>query len=97
MAFVVCPKHGGHGAAAVCRHILDAITACRPVGPVVPLSLEYEGSRLGPVWFCAACASRHAIPPDGLLLAGEGGIDRMYELGWCPVCPLCFRAAGGPC
>jgi hypothetical protein len=96
VAFVVCQKHGGHGAAAVCQHVLDAIVASLRVGPVVSLTVEFEGIRLGPIWFCAACASCHAIRPDGLLLTGESGLDRMYEIGWCPVCPVCFHEAGGP-
>jgi hypothetical protein len=96
MAYIMCPKHGGHGAAAVCQHILDAMVAFQQVGPVVPLTVEFEGTRLGPIWYCNACASSHAMPPDGLLLTGEGGVDRMYELGWCPVCPVCLHEAGGP-
>src|SRR5438045_1124070 len=96
MAFVMCPKHGGHGAGGVCQHIFDAVRTGQRVGPAAALTVEYEGSRLGPIWFCVACASRHEIPPEGLLLTGDDGLDRMCDLGWNPVCPLCLRDAGGP-
>ena len=96
MAYVMCPKHGGHGAAAVCRHILDSVLAGRALGKGASLLVEFEGHRLGPIWFCADCAARYQIPPDGLLLPGDYGIEQMFAWGWEPVCPVCFREAGGP-
>jgi hypothetical protein len=95
MAYVMCRKHGGHGAAAVCQHILDAVIAGDRLAHMANLIVEYEGHRLGPIWFCTACASRYGIPPEGLLLTGDDGIDQMFAWGWSPVCPMCFREAGG--
>jgi hypothetical protein len=95
MAVVMCDKHGDHGACAVCQHINGAVRAGSPVPPISSLMVGYEGHRLGPIWFCAACASRYEIPPDGLLLTGDEGLDTMFALGWVPTCPLCFRNAGG--
>ena len=96
MAFMICQKHGGHGASAVCRHIADAVIQSQPIGPVAPVRVAYEGCRFGPILFCFACADRCGIPSDGLLLTGDDGLDRMYALDWVPVCPLCLRDSGGP-
>jgi hypothetical protein len=96
MAYVVCPRHGGQGAAAVCRHLLDAVLGGGRLAPVAELRVEYEGHSLGGIFYCPACAGRYGIPLEGLLLTGEAGLDRMFEWGWCPVCPLCLRDAGGP-
>jgi hypothetical protein len=95
MAFVMCPKHGGHGAAAVCRHLLNAVIAGERLPQAAGLSVDYEGTRLGPIWFCRTCANQYGIPREGMLLTGDAGLDRMYEWGWCPVCPVCWRDAGG--
>jgi hypothetical protein len=96
MAYVMCPKHGGHVAEAVCQHLLDAVIRGDRLGQLAGLSVEYEGNRLGPIWFCTTCAGRYGIPPEGLLLTGETGLDQMFDWGWCPVCPVCLREAGGP-
>jgi len=96
MAYVMCPRHGGHGASAVCRHLLDAMRAGNPLGPMASMEVDFEGSPLGPIWYCQACATRYGIPPDGLRLTGEDGLDRMFNTDWTPACPACFREAGGP-
>ena len=96
MAFVICPKHGGHGAAAVCEHLSRAIAAAERIGPTASLTVEYEGTRLGPIRFCTPCANLHGIPAEGLILTGDAGVERMFEWGWTPICPVCFRDAGGP-
>ena len=74
MAYVVCQRHGGHGAAAVCRHIYRSVLAGEPLGHMAKLNVDYEGSQLGPIWFCAACASRDCgILSEGLLVTGDTG------------------------
>lgn len=95
MVVIICDKHGDYGACAVCQHINEAVRAGTRLPPMSSLTVDFEGHRLGPVWFCAACASRHGIPPDGLLLTGDAGLDTMFAWGWVPTCPLCFRNAGG--
>ena len=95
MAFVLCPKHGPHGAAAVCQHVLDSVLAGDRPDPMASVIVDYESTRIGPVWFCAACASRYGIPPTGLLLTGDEGLNRLYAWEWGPICPMCFRDAGG--
>ena len=96
MVYVMCPKHGGNGAAAVCQHILNAVSAGERPGPMARLMVEFESHQLGPIWFCAACASQHGISPEGMVLTGESSLDQMFDWGWCPICPLCFRDAGKP-
>ena len=95
MAFVMCPKHGGQGAAAVCRHLLDAVIARDRLPQIAGLTVDFEGTQLGPIWFCTTCATRYGIPPEGLSLKGDAGLARMCEWGWCPACPVCWRDAGG--
>ena len=96
MAYIICPKHGGHGTAAACMHAVAAVIAGERLGRLFAWRVDFEGQRLGPLWFCEACAVRYGIPPDGLLSSGEEGLDRWWCSGWQPVCPVCFRESGGP-
>ena len=95
MAYVMCDKHGGHGASAVCAHLHAAVLAGESLGAMSSLMVEFEGTPLGPIWFCEDCARRYGIPADGLRLTGDEGLEQMFEWGWVPVCPLCFYDAGG--
>jgi hypothetical protein len=100
MAFVVCPQHGGHGAAAVCAHIAEEVAARRPIAEaLVPVSAVFDGSKIGPTWLCSACASRFAVPSSGGTLEGVEGLERYWtEIGFTLVCRFCFvdsRTAAG--
>ena len=96
MPFIICPQHGGHGTAAVCRHIAEAVRLNEAVGRPIPVTVDYDGHHIGPIWFCTLCVRQYGIPPEGLAYTNEEGLDRLYELDWVPVCPVCFQIAGGP-
>jgi hypothetical protein len=98
MAFVVCPKHGGHGAAAVCSHVAAVVAAQIPLdGPLYPVSASYAGQALGPTWLCTACARGHHVPEGGLELTGEESLERLWtEIGFTPVCPRCLESVRQP-
>ena len=95
MAYVVCQRHGGHGAAAVCRHIYRSVLAGEPLGHMAKLNVDYEGSQLGPSGFARHVRAGIADLSEGLLVTGDTGLDLMFTYGWVPICPLCFRDAGG--
>jgi hypothetical protein len=94
MAFVVWPRHGGHGAAAVCSRLAALAAAQAPLdGPVYPVSASYAGQTLGPTWLCAACAREHHVSAGGCHLAGEEDLERFWtENGFAPVCPCCLES-----
>ena len=93
MAYVVCPKHGGSGASAVCEHVhRKVIGGDSSVEPLFPVRSFYEGSTIGPTWLCSLCAKRYGVPAEGMILDGEAGLERyVMEIGWWPVCPRCFK------
>ena len=95
MAFVICPTHGGNGAAAVCSHVAAKLRDRLPIeSPLYPVSALYDGQTLGPTWMCATCARDHQVPEDGLRLSGEEGLERFWtDIGFTPVCPRCLESA----
>jgi hypothetical protein len=95
VARVLCPKHGPQMTSAVCPHVLAAVIAGGRVGALFPWRVDFEGQRLGPLWFCQDCARSHGIPAEGLLSSGGNGLDRWWGSNWQPVCEVCFREAGG--
>ena len=94
MAFVIGPKHGGIGAAAVCSHVAAKVAAGIPIDrPLHSISASYEGQTRGPTWVCTSCAGVHHVPEEGLRLSGEEGVERFWtEIGFTPVCPRCLVA-----
>jgi hypothetical protein len=64
-------------------------------GPLVPLTVEFEGDRIGPTWLCQKCAASNEIPSDGLQLKGEEGLERYFAIGWFPVWWFCFKERYG--
>lgn len=64
--------------------------------PLVPVLCVYEGTELGPIWLCQACAKVHEIPPEGATLDGDAGMDKFWvTIDWSPVCPMCFKELRG--
>ena len=92
MAFIICQKHGGQGAAAVCPHVAAKIRHGEEVRDLRPCAVRYSEFKIGPIWCCRVCADHYEIPLGGVLLHGDHGIDRMFTTDWVPVCPLCFQA-----
>ena len=103
MAYVMCPEHGGHGAAAVCSHVVARLRARQAiVDKLVPVRANYAGITLGPTWPCPDCAARFGVPAGGATWEGDDGFDRYWSgIDWWPVCPQCFgrgrAAAEGQC
>lgn len=101
MSFILCPKHGGHGAASVCEHVAAKVAA--PGGEqslsnqtLIPVRVTYQQQTLGPTWLCADCALDHGIPAEGLALDGEAGLERFLTvIGFTPVCRHCFEERYG--
>jgi hypothetical protein len=98
VALIRCPKRGP-GCAAVCSHFAAFVCAGIPIRQArFPISASDAGQTLGPTWLCAECAARFGVPPEGLTLTGEDGIDIFWgEVDWKPVCPGCYddcRGAG---
>ena len=93
MAFVVCPEHGGHGAAAVCSHVATRLLAGEAIAlTLVPVRASYAVTTLGPTWLCPECAARFNVPAEGTTFEGDEGLERYWsEIDWSPVCPLCFE------
>ena len=93
MALVLCPKHG-RGCAAVCSHFATMVYEGAPIRqPRFPISANYAGQTLGPTWLCGECAARFGVPPEGVTLTGEDGLDIFWgEVDWKPVCPGCYDA-----
>lgn len=94
MAFVVCPRHGGHGAAAACSHVAAMIAAQAAIAEAFyPVWASHAGQTLGPTWLCAACAREHHVPEEGLHLTGGEGLERFWtEIGFTPVCRWCLES-----
>ena len=62
-------------------------------GSLAPVRAIFEGHHLGPTWLCPACAARHGVPPAGLLLHGDAGLERyLDDIGFTPVCRHCLSA-----
>src|SRR5215472_14532122 len=97
MAYIVCPKHGGSGAAAVCSHVAsrvrdESVGRGKEAEPLFPVRVICAGQKLGPTWLCAACAREHCVPAAGLELEGDAGLERFISvIGFSPVCPKCFQ------
>ena len=98
MAFILCPRHGGNAAAAVCSHIAARVIAEIPVlTALVPVYASYAGTTLGPTWLCPACAAGMAVPASGATFTGDDGLDRyLIEVDWRPVCSPCFEESRLP-
>jgi len=95
MAYILCERHGGSGAAAVCDHVAASLFSTSPhpldSASLVPVLTTYADQTLGPTWLCPDCAALHRVPPDGLILEGEEGLDRFFDtIGFTPVCPSCL-------
>jgi hypothetical protein len=92
MAFVVCPEHGGHGAAAVCAHVASRLLAKQAITDrLVPVKASYAGTTLGPTWLCPKCAERFHVPSEGMTFDGDEGLERYWsEIDWSPVCRFCL-------
>src|SRR5690349_17636939 len=93
MAFVVCEKHGGHGAAAVCSHIAARVLANESINQrLVPIKVIYAGQMLGPTWLCPECAERYQVRASGATFQGDEGFEKYWtEIGLKPICPRCFE------
>jgi hypothetical protein len=102
MAYFVCTQHGGHGAAKVCSHVAQDLLVSKDraaqVERLLVVRANYEGTSLGPIWLCRECAKLHGVPSEGLYLEGEAGLERyLGNIGFAPVCPVCFEQAYGVC
>ena len=99
MAYILCPKHGGTGAAAVCSHVaarVEAASAGQSRETLSPVRVTVGDTTLGPTWLCADCARQHSVPPEGLHLHGDDGLDRYMDIiGFTPICPRCFEESYG--
>ena len=96
MPSIQCPKHGGHGTAAVCPHLAAIVNedhrqAASQSMHICAVTVCYEGLVLGPTWLCSDCAARHGVPKEGLRLDGESGLERYWsDIGFVPVCRYCL-------
>ena len=93
MPFVLCPEHGGHGAAAVCSHLAARLLGKQSIDEAItPLRASYAGTPLGPTWLCPECSTRLHVSPEGATFEGDEDLERYWTgIKWSPVCPVCFE------
>lgn len=98
MAFIICPEHGGIGAAAVCSHVAEWLRAPQPIAvKLVPVRTSHAGTTLGPTWLCPECAARCHVPYGGATCKGDGGLEQYWSgIDWSPVRPRCLERGRAP-
>ena len=94
MAFVVCGRHGGHGAQLVCSHLHFDVVNQRLITTVIRLEAEYHGD---PAWCIDVCEDCGALRgfTESTLIPGNDGLDKLFEFSQQPVCQFCFEELRG--
>src|SRR5687767_6916714 len=94
MAFVICQRHGGHGAPLLCPHLRDAMQKRLPLPRVFYVEAWHLGT---PAWghhLCPSCAQEIGVSENPTTWKDDEGLDRLMEKhDVAPVCPLCFDEA----
>jgi hypothetical protein len=91
-AFVICDKQRGHDAAAIYILLAYKIGDGKVSDePIYAVSVIFGESVLGPTQLCADCATLHRIPATGLVLKGDGALERYLEIDCCPACRFCVK------